>query len=50
MIARTYEKLGDHAKAMDYYSRSLASQAHNPTVAFSRPLALRKLASDHRKM
>jgi tetratricopeptide (TPR) repeat protein len=48
MIARTYEKLGDNPKALDYYSRSLASQAHNPTVAFSRPLALRKLAAERR--
>jgi tetratricopeptide (TPR) repeat protein len=50
MIARTYEKLGDRAKALDYFSRSLASQAHNPAVAFSRPLALRKLAAERRQV
>ncbi|MFN8057972.1 MAG: tetratricopeptide repeat protein [Vicinamibacterales bacterium] len=43
LIAQTHEKLGDAAKAMDYYRQVLAINIHNPTGAFSRPLAQRKL-------
>jgi hypothetical protein len=31
---------------MDYYRKVLASNAHNPTNAFARPLAKKKLASE----
>jgi tetratricopeptide (TPR) repeat protein len=44
LIARTYEKMGEKAKAAEYYKRVLASTAHNPTNAFARPLAKQKLA------
>ncbi len=43
LIAQTYEKLGDEAQAMEYYRKILASNAHNPTNAFARPLAKKKL-------
>jgi len=43
LIAQAYEKTGDKAQAMEYYRKVLASNAHNPTGAFSRPLAKKKL-------
>ncbi len=43
LIAQTYEKLGDRARAMEYYKQALASNAHNPTGAYARPLAAEKL-------
>jgi len=43
LIAQTHEKLGDQAAAMDYYKKVMASTAHNPTNAFARPLARKKL-------
>ena len=45
LIAQTHEKLGDNAKAREYYERVLQSNAHNPTNAFARPLAKQKLLS-----
>ncbi|RPJ57859.1 MAG: hypothetical protein EHM23_19185 [Acidobacteria bacterium] len=45
LIAQTYEKLGDNAKAKEYYQKVLNSNAHNPTNAFARPLAKQKLSS-----
>jgi tetratricopeptide (TPR) repeat protein len=44
LLAEAYEKSGDTAQAFDYYSKVLASNAHNPTNAFARPLAKEKLA------
>ncbi len=44
LIAQTYEKLGDQAQAQDYYRKILPSNAHNPTNAFARPLAKKKLS------
>jgi tetratricopeptide (TPR) repeat protein len=41
--AQAYEKSGDHAHAMEYYRKVLASNFHNPTNAFARPLAKKKL-------
>jgi tetratricopeptide (TPR) repeat protein len=43
LIGESYEKSGDRSQAMDYYRKVLASNAHNPTNAFARPLAQRKL-------
>ena len=43
LIAQAYEKLGDQAKATEFYKKALASNAHNPTGAFARPLAKSKL-------
>ena len=44
LLAQAYEKSGEQARAVDYYRKVLASNAHNPTNAFARPLAKKKLA------
>jgi tetratricopeptide (TPR) repeat protein len=44
LLGESYEKSGDRSQAMDYYRKVLASNAHNPTNAFARPLARKKLA------
>ena len=44
LLAEAYEKSGDTAQATEYYRKVLASNAHNPTNAFARPLAKEKLA------
>jgi tetratricopeptide (TPR) repeat protein len=43
LIAQSHEKLGDQATAKEYYTKVMASTAHNPTNAFARPLARKKL-------
>lgn len=43
LIAQTYEKLGQQDQAMEYYRKVLTINIHNPTGAFSRPLAKKKL-------
>lgn len=43
LIAQANEKLGDQAQATEYYHKVLASNAHNPTNAYARPLAKKKL-------
>jgi tetratricopeptide (TPR) repeat protein len=43
LIAQSHEKLGDQAAAKEYYTKVMASTAHNPTNAFARPLARKKL-------
>jgi tetratricopeptide (TPR) repeat protein len=35
LIAQTYEKLGDRAKAADYYRKASATTAHNPPGAYA---------------
>ena len=45
LLAQAYEKSGDKTQAMDYYRKVLASNAHNPTNAFARPIAKKKLAA-----
>jgi len=45
MIAQAYDKMGDKAKAKEYYEKVLASNAHNPTNAYARPIAQKKLKS-----
>jgi tetratricopeptide (TPR) repeat protein len=47
LLAQAYEKSGDQAQAMEYYRKVLTSNAHNPTNAFARPLAKKKLALSH---
>ncbi len=42
MLAQSYEKLGDAAKASEYYKKALTSSAHNPTNAYARPIAMKK--------
>jgi len=44
LLGEAYEKNGDQSQAMDYYRKVLASNAHNPTNAFARPMAKKKLA------
>lgn len=43
LLGESYEKTGDQSQAMDYYRKVLASNAHNPTNAFARPLVRKKL-------
>jgi tetratricopeptide (TPR) repeat protein len=43
LIAQAHEKLGDQAAATDFYTKVLASTAHNPNNAYARPLARKKL-------
>jgi tetratricopeptide (TPR) repeat protein len=43
LLAQAYEKSGDKAQAIDYYRKVLTVNAHNPTNAFARPLAEKKL-------
>ena len=43
LMAQAYEKWGDQKSAMDYYRKVLQIYAHNPTVAFARPLAQKKV-------
>ena len=43
LIAQAYEKIGDAAQAKEYYRKVLTSNAHNPTNAFARPLARKKV-------
>jgi tetratricopeptide (TPR) repeat protein len=43
LMAQCHEKLGDQASATTLWKKVLASNAHNPTGAFSRPLARQRL-------
>jgi tetratricopeptide (TPR) repeat protein len=45
LIAQSYDKLGDATHSKEYYSKVLTINGHAPTVAFSRPLAKKKLAA-----
>lgn len=45
LLAQAFEKSGDQKNAMDYYHKVLQIYAHNPTVAFARPLAQKKVGS-----
>jgi tetratricopeptide (TPR) repeat protein len=44
LIAQSYEKARDAARAKEYYSRVMANNGHGPTNAFARPVARKKLA------
>jgi Flp pilus assembly protein TadD len=44
LMAQALEKTGRAAEATPLYHKIMASSAHNPTAAFSRPLARKKLA------
>jgi len=44
LLGEAYEKTRDQSQATDYYRKVLASNAHNSTNAFARPLAKKKLA------
>jgi tetratricopeptide (TPR) repeat protein len=43
LLAQAYEKSGDQAQALENYRKILAVNTHNPTNAFARPLAKKKL-------
>jgi tetratricopeptide (TPR) repeat protein len=43
LIAQTYEKLGDRAKAQEYYKKAAGATAHSVAVAYARPFARSKL-------
>jgi len=44
LLAQSYEKAGDAARAKEYYTKVMANNGHGPLHAFSRPLARKKLA------
>jgi tetratricopeptide (TPR) repeat protein len=44
LLAQSYEKVGDTARAREYYGKVMANNGHGPTNAFARPAARRKLA------
>jgi len=44
LLAESFEKTGDSSQANDFYRKVLASNSHNPTNAFARPLARKKQA------
>jgi tetratricopeptide (TPR) repeat protein len=43
LLGQAYEKTGNQSEAMKYYRQVLAINSHNPTNAFARPLAKKKL-------
>ncbi|SPE36186.1 conserved hypothetical protein [Candidatus Sulfopaludibacter sp. SbA6] len=43
LIAQCYEKLGDRAKAMEYYRKAANTTAHTVPAAFARPFARTRL-------
>ena len=45
LLGEACEKIGDQTRAKEYYRKVLASNAHNPTNAFARPLARKKLSN-----
>jgi tetratricopeptide (TPR) repeat protein len=45
LLGEAYEKSGDAAQAKNYYQKVLEVNAHNPTNAWARPLAKKKLAA-----
>jgi tetratricopeptide (TPR) repeat protein len=47
LLAQAHEKVGDAAKAREYYSQVLASNAHSTNNAFARPLARKKSGATH---
>jgi tetratricopeptide (TPR) repeat protein len=43
MLGQTYEKLGDEAKALEYYQKASLASSHNPPAAYAVPFAKKKL-------
>lgn len=43
LLAQAYEKSGDEPQSKSYYQKVLEINVHNPTNAFARPLAKKKL-------
>ena len=46
LLAQSYEKAGDAARAKEYYGKVMANNGHGPTNAFARPVARKKLAGE----
>jgi tetratricopeptide (TPR) repeat protein len=46
LLAVSYEKSGDPARAKDYYVKVMAINSHSPTNAFARPVARKRLAGE----
>jgi tetratricopeptide (TPR) repeat protein len=44
MIAQSYEKMGQKAKASEHYHKAFLSASHNPPAAYAVPLARKKLS------
>jgi Flp pilus assembly protein TadD len=45
LLAQTYEKLGDDAKALEFYRQAANATAHSVAVALARPIALSNLSA-----
>ena len=45
LLAQAYEKTGKNAEAMELYKKILTINSHNPTGAYARPLAQKKVGS-----
>ena len=45
LLAQVYDKMGNQSEAMKYYRQVLAINSHNPSNAFARPLAQKKLGT-----
>lgn len=45
LLAQAYEKTGKNAEAMELYRKILTINSHNPTGAYARPLAQKKVGS-----
>jgi tetratricopeptide (TPR) repeat protein len=43
MLGQIYEKLGDKAKAMEYYRRASMTNGHNPPAAYARSFTRKKI-------
>jgi tetratricopeptide (TPR) repeat protein len=43
LLGETYDKLGDHEKAVECYRKAAATTAHNPPAAYARPFATKKI-------
>jgi tetratricopeptide (TPR) repeat protein len=43
LIAQSYDKLGDHVKALEYYKSAANTTAHSVPAAYARPFASAKL-------
>jgi len=46
LLARAYDKLGDHEQARALYRKAAATTAHNPPAAYARPLAAKMLKQE----
>jgi len=44
LLAQSYEKEGNAARAKEYYGKVMANNGHGPANAFARPVARKKLA------